>query len=114
MTIFYIRKALGKDCELINVPKFRTMYDDADNSLEDLVNSNGLDEKGKIKNDPRITKIGRVLRKYGIDELPQIPYNLIIKRNMKLVGIRPKPEKVWKRYPESHKIRALKNKPGFM
>ncbi|MEK6932200.1 MAG: sugar transferase [Nanoarchaeota archaeon] len=114
MATFYIKKALGKDGELIKVAKFRTMVNNAENNLEDLINSNGFDEIGKIKNDPRVTKIGRVLRKYWIDELPQIPYNLLYKRDMKLVGIRPKFEEIWKRYPNNHKIRALKHKPGFM
>ena len=113
LNILYIRKALSKNGVEIKVPKIRTMFVGAEDQLEDVI-ANGIDELGKIRNDSRITRFGRFLRRYGIDEILKLPYNVIYKRNMSLVGIRPKPEKEWARFPKEHKEHALKRKPGFI
>ncbi len=77
--IFYLQERVGIDGKRFNIIKFRTMIQDAEAI------------KGPVwspeKNDPRITKIGRVLRKYSIDELPQL-FN-VLKGDMSLVGPRP-------------------------
>ena len=107
----YVRIALGKDGTLFNVYKIRTMGHDADSKWEELISTNGADELGKPASDGRIIPSRRFLRKYGLDEIPQI-YN-IARREMSLVGIRPRDEKAWSLFPESHVNSALRYKPGF-
>jgi lipopolysaccharide/colanic/teichoic acid biosynthesis glycosyltransferase len=107
--IFYIKEALGKNGKPIKVYKFRTMV-----PLEkQIVSLNELehDGHGKPIYDPRITKTGRFLRKYWIDETPQF-YNLL-KGDLKIVGIRPMTEKDWELYPARLKEKALEEKPGL-
>ncbi|MBI2101922.1 glycosyltransferase [Candidatus Woesearchaeota archaeon] len=108
---FYTKQCLGQNGTPIYVPKFKTMIPEADEQL-DMVLNNGIDEHGKPVNDDRITKLGRILRKYWIDELPQLFYN-IPKRQMSLVGIRPRREVDWEQIPQEHRDRALRYKPGF-
>ena len=105
--ILYRREALGKDGRKIRVYKFRTMELDAEHSWSSVVSANGRDELGKPINDPRLTRIGKTLRRYWIDEIPQL-YNIIISRDMSLVGIRPRPEEDWSLFPEGYKESALK------
>ncbi len=109
--LFYIKKSLGKDGNLINVYKLRTMKKNSDHLFSQLAQK-GLDETGNIKNDPRVTPRGEVLRKFWIDEIPQL-YNFL-KGEMKVVGIRPMSEDHWKNYPEDIKKEALKYKPGLL
>ena len=109
--IFYTNDALGKDGERIRIYKIRTMVSDADQLL-DHVFSNGVDSLGKVVNDSRVTPLGRFLRKYWLDEIPQI-YNLI-RGDISLVGIRSKCEKYWEIYPREHKKQALRYKPGLL
>lgn len=90
--VLYQQSRVGKNGKIIMIWKFRTMVNNAEKHLEKLLNENPsmLSEwqtKQKLKNDPRITKIGRFLRKYSLDELPQI-WN-VLKGEMSLVGPRP-------------------------
>ena len=110
--LFYIRHALGKDGEIVNIPKFRTMVFDADELLFDEIEKNGIGSYGKPDNDSRVTPIGKILRKYWIDELPQL-YSLI-RGDLSLVGIRPGGKNDWKLFPDELKERTLKFKPGFL
>ncbi len=112
LDIFYVHNCLGLDGKPIDVYKLRTMDVDASDRLEEVVRDSELDGYGKIKDDPRITPIGRRLRRYWIDELPQL-YN-IVRRDLKLVGIRAKSEQDWKEYPLKLKERVLRQKPGLM
>ncbi len=109
--LFYVRQGLGQNGIPIDVYKIRTMVLNAECDFEALAQENGVDGLGKIVGDPRITKLGKFLRRYGIDELPQI-YN-IIKGEMGLVGIRPRSEEDWAYFPKGLKEHALRYKPGW-
>ncbi len=90
--IFFVHERIGEDGKTIRVLKFRTMYKDAKERLERLLKEDEQAKKEwetnfKLKNDPRVTKIGRFLRKTSLDELPQI-FN-VLKGDMSLVGPRP-------------------------
>lgn len=109
--IVYKSKRVGEKGKTFQMLKFRSMYKNADRQKAQLVKLNH--RKGplfKIKNDPRITSVGKFLRKTSLDELPQL-WN-VIKGNMSLVGPRPHlPEEV-KNYEEWQK-RTLTIKPGI-
>jgi exopolysaccharide biosynthesis polyprenyl glycosylphosphotransferase len=87
--VFYRSERIGLEGEPFQMVKFRTMVDGADKQVASLVDIN--ESVGgvlfKIKDDPRITAIGRLLRKYSIDELPQF-FN-VLRRDMSVVGPRP-------------------------
>ncbi len=110
-SLFYVKEALGINGRPIRVYKFRTMEIGADNHLEETLGS-GLNHYGKPNRDERITRIGRFLRRYWLDEIPQI-YNTV-RGDLKLVGVRPMSEKSWERYPRDIKNKALKEKPGLL
>ena len=87
----YKHKRIGKDGKYIYLYKFRTMYIDADKRLEELLKDPNVkkewEENYKLGNDPRITKIGKVLRSTSLDELPQL-INILF-NDMSFVGPRP-------------------------
>ena len=84
----YSQMRVGRDGELFRFYKFRSMRANAENELEDLLELNEMDGPVfKIKNDPRITRVGKFLRKTSIDELPQL-WN-VLKGEMSIVGPRP-------------------------
>lgn len=91
-SIFYSQDRIGKDGKLFRLYKFRSMYTDADKKLEELLKNDKEFAKEykvnkKVRNDPRITKVGKVIRKCSIDEMPQF-INVFI-GNMSLIGNRP-------------------------
>jgi len=88
----YLQKRVGKDGRSISMYKFRTMFPDAETRLEELLKSNDALRKEwqqhqKLKHDPRITRVGKWLRRWSIDELPQI-FN-VLNGQMSLIGPRP-------------------------
>src|SRR5579863_4555707 len=86
--IFYTAERVGKRGRVFRCVKFRTMTRDADQRRAELLHMNERDGLlFKIVNDPRITKVGRFLRKYSLDELPQF-FN-VLKGDMSVVGPRP-------------------------
>jgi len=90
--IFFTHQRIGKNGKVIKVYKFRTMYIDAEKRLKEILQKDEEARKEwetyyKLKNDPRVTKIGKFLRKTSLDELPQI-FN-VLKGEMSLVGPRP-------------------------
>ncbi|MGM9969524.1 MAG: sugar transferase [Anaeroplasma sp.] len=87
--IFYFHERVGLDGKPFKVIKFRTMYKD-ERPIEEILSSEQLKEyqqNYKIKNDPRVTKFGKILRKTSLDEIPQL-LNIICGQ-MSLVGPRP-------------------------
>ena len=89
--IFFKQERIGKDGKPFVIYKFRSMVHNAEELLEELLKDDkykdAWDENQKIENDPRITKIGRYLRKSSLDELPQILN--VLKGEMSIVGPRP-------------------------
>jgi lipopolysaccharide/colanic/teichoic acid biosynthesis glycosyltransferase/GT2 family glycosyltransferase len=109
--MFFIQPRAGENGKPFRMVKLRTMVQDADKQLADLFLSNPL--KGpvyKIPNDPRITRVGRFLRRWSIDEIPQF-WN-VFKGEMSLVG--PRPEEIWlvEKYTDLQRKR-LAFKPGM-
>ncbi len=89
---FYAQKRLGQNGRVFWVWKFRTMVRDADRVLADILNANPAlrdewDRTQKLRHDPRVTPLGRLLRQTSLDELPQL-FN-VLRGDMSLVGPRP-------------------------
>lgn len=102
--VFYNAHRIGKNGKLFRMYKFRSMYVNApDIRLEDGSTYNGED-------DPRVTPIGRFIRKTSIDELPQV-LNILL-GHMSLIGPRPDPPDWLERYPEDIKV-FLTVRPGI-
>ncbi|MEW5811276.1 MAG: sugar transferase [Actinomycetota bacterium] len=110
--VFYRQERIGLDGNPFCMIKFRTMVDGADKLVDKLTALNES-EGGvlfKIREDPRVTRVGRVLRKYSIDELPQ--FINVLKRDMSVVGPRPPLAKEVKSYDDYAKRRLLV-RPGI-
>lgn len=109
--VFFVQRRVGKDGRLFRLYKFRTMVVDAEDRLKDLQE---LNEAGqhffKIREDPRVTRVGRFLRKWSIDEIPQF-WN-VIRGDMSMVGPRPPIPMEVARYEPWHR-RRLRIKPGI-
>jgi lipopolysaccharide/colanic/teichoic acid biosynthesis glycosyltransferase len=85
--VLFHQPRIGRDGREFHMTKFRTMYDGADEAKADLLELNEADGLFKIANDPRITRVGRVLRRFSFDELPQLLN--VFTGSMSLVGPRP-------------------------
>lgn len=108
--IFFSQMRIGKDEKQFKMFKFRSMCIDAEEKLEELLDHNEVDgAMFKIKDDPRVTKVGKFIRKTSIDELPQL-WN-VLKGEMSLVGPRPPLIREVAEYSEYDKQRLLV-KPG--
>ena len=108
--VFYSQIRLGRGERPFKMFKFRSMFVDADKKLSDLLKYNEVDgAMFKMKEDPRVTRIGHFIRKYSIDELPQLIN--VLKGDMALVGPRPPLEREVANYSEYAKQR-LYVKPG--
>lgn len=109
--VFYRSRRFGRKGAIFNMYKFRTMHVNADKLLDDLKHRNEVDGPiFKIKDDPRVTKIGKILRKFSLDELPQL-FN-VIKGDMSLVGPRPLPIDQIKK-EDLRQLRRLEVRPGI-
>ena len=103
---------VGQHGQKFHIYKFRSMYIDAEQRLQELMDRNEMGDSRifKIKDDPRITKIGKFIRKTSIDELPQF-FN-VIRGNMSLVGTRPPTVNEVEHYDRHHFMR-ISIKPGI-
>jgi lipopolysaccharide/colanic/teichoic acid biosynthesis glycosyltransferase len=94
----------GRDGKLFKMYKFRSMYMDAEERLKDILDENEMDGPAfKMKDDPRITRMGRVIRKVSLDELPQLIN--VLKGDMSIVGPRPALPREVEQYTEEQKQR---------
>lgn len=109
--VLFKQERIGLRGRKFKLYKFRTMVVDAEELLEKLKDDNEMDGPTfKIKDDPRVTRIGKFLRKTGMDEFPQL-YNVIM-GEMSLIGPRPPLESEVKQYERWH-LRRLSVKPGI-
>ncbi len=109
--IFYLSDRIGKKGRVFECIKFRTMVIDAEHRVAELMHLNERDGVlFKISNDLRITRVGRVLRKYSFDELPQF-FN-VLKGDMSIVGPRPPVGSEVRQYKLDH-LRRLDVTPGI-
>jgi len=109
--LFFKQKRVGLNGRFFYIYKLRSMYIDAEERKKELMAKNEM--KGlmfKMTDDPRITKVGKFIRKTSIDELPQ--FLNVLKGDMSLVGTRPPTVDEYKQY-ESHHKRRLSMKPGI-
>ena len=102
---------VGKNGRRFKIYKFRSMYMDAEERKKELMSQNEMEGlMFKMENDPRVTKVGKFIRKTSIDELPQF-WN-ILKGEMSLVGTRPPTEDEFLQYEGYHR-RRLNMTPGL-
>lgn len=110
--VFFVQARVGYNKRIFDLYKFRTMIVGAEGIQCELEASNEMDGPVfKIEDDPRITKIGRWLRKVSIDELPQL-YN-VIRGDMSLVGPRPLPVRDYNGFRKDWQRRRLSVRPGL-
>lgn len=113
--IIFKDKRVGKHGKIVNIYKFRSMYVDAEEKLNEYLTPEQLEQwhkERKIDNDPRITSVGKFIRKTSLDELPQL-FNIFI-GNMSIWGNRPISKMeldTW--YNDEQKELLLKVKPGL-
>ena len=113
--IFFSQERIGKNNIPFKCIKFRTMYPEAKDILQNLLKKDDkikreFEETHKIKNDPRITTIGKLLRKTSLDELPQ--FINVLRNEMSIVGPRPIVKAEKKKYGKNF-IKVLTIKPGI-
>jgi len=114
--LFHKCRRLGKDGQVFYVYKFRTMVADAEQKLQEVLQSDPelkkqWDETSKLQNDPRITSVGKFLRRTSIDEIPQ--FINILKGEMSLIGPRPFENDDLSKYGEDDYNRIFSLKPGL-
>jgi exopolysaccharide biosynthesis polyprenyl glycosylphosphotransferase len=108
--VLFRQRRAGMEGKPFTVLKFRTMVPDAEQRLPELIDLESLEQPAfKIHNDPRVTRIGRKLRRFSLDELPQLIN--VMRGEMSLVGPRPEEESVVALYDERQRGR-LAIKPG--
>jgi lipopolysaccharide/colanic/teichoic acid biosynthesis glycosyltransferase len=104
---------IGKDGKEFKVYKFRTMHSYSEYLQSYVHQKYNLGEGGKFKNDPRVTTVGRILRKTWLDEIPMF-INVFIKRNMKIVGVRPLSHHYFNLYSKELQEKRIRFKPGLI
>ena len=110
--VFFKQTRVGQNGRYFKIYKFRSMYIDAEERKKELMAQNEI-QGGvmfKMKNDPRVTKVGRVIRKLSIDELPQ--FLNVVQGTMSLVGTRPPTIDEVQKY-KTNQWRRISIKPGL-
>lgn len=109
--VLFSQMRIGRNGRRFKIYKFRSMYVDAEQRKKDLEKQNEMQGlMFKMENDPRITRVGRFIRKTSIDELPQF-YN-VLKGDMSLVGTRPPTEDEFEKYNQYYR-RRISMTPGL-
>lgn len=109
--VFFVQERVGKKGKLFRMYKFRSMVKDAEDHLEELKEQNEMSgPMFKIEDDPRITAVGKFIRRTSIDELPQL-FN-ILKGDMSMVGPRPNLPQEVEKFNSYQKLK-LSAKPGL-
>lgn len=109
--LFFKQERVGKNGRIFKIYKLRSMYTDAEERKAELMEHNKMDGlMFKMDNDPRITKVGKFIRKFSIDELPQ--FINVVKGDMSLIGTRPPTVAEFEQYESRHK-RRLSMRPGI-
>ena len=109
--VLYVSERIGRDGKRFRFPKFRTMVKDADSLQGALLHLN--ERRGnlfKMSNDPRVTRLGRVLRRYSLDELPQ--FFSVLTGHMSVIGPRPCLTSEYARYTKAQR-RRVEAVPGI-
>lgn len=107
----FVQNRVGKNGKVFRFYKFRSMIPDAEKKLDSLLHKNEMDGHAfKIKDDPRITKVGKFLRKTSLDELPQL-LNVLC-GDMSIVGPRPPLTREYNRY-DDYELQRLYVTPGL-
>jgi exopolysaccharide biosynthesis polyprenyl glycosylphosphotransferase len=110
--VFFVQERVGLNKRRFRMYKFRTMVADAEQKLSEVQHLNEVSGPVfKITNDPRLTSIGKYLRKTSIDELPQLIS--VLKGEMSLVGPRPLPERDFEGFDKDWQRRRLSVRPGI-
>lgn len=109
---FFKMKRFGKDGKYIHVYKLRTMHPYAEYLQEYIYEKNKLCEGGKFNNDTRVTTLGKVCRKFWLDELPMILN--VLNGDLKLIGVRPLSTQYLSLYTKELQEKRLKVKPGLL
>jgi len=109
--VFFVQWRAGVSGRAFRMFKFRTMVEGADDRLSEIVDIAELDEPAfKLRDDPRVTSVGRLLRRTSLDEVPQLVN--VVRSEMSLVGPRPEQVEIVEQYTEEQRFR-LTVKPGM-
>ncbi len=109
--VFFSQTRIGKNGRRFKIYKFRSMYIDAEERKKELMDQNEMNGlMFKMEDDPRVTKVGKFIRKTSLDEFPQ--FLNVLKGDMSLVGTRPPTENEFQQYNE-HYRRRLSMTPGL-
>jgi exopolysaccharide biosynthesis polyprenyl glycosylphosphotransferase len=110
--VLFIQRRLGYNKREFNIYKFRTMVEGAEQRIKQLEHLNEVSGPVfKMRNDPRVTPLGRILRKTSLDELPQL-FN-VLKGDMSLVGPRPLPARDYEGFQQDWQRRRFSVRPGI-
>jgi lipopolysaccharide/colanic/teichoic acid biosynthesis glycosyltransferase len=109
--VIFVQERAGKEGRPFRILKLRSMVDGADEMLADLVDLENLSPPVvKLRDDPRVTRVGRLMRRTSLDELPQLVN--VLRGEMSLVGPRPEETRIVRLYNDWHRQR-LAVKPGI-